>query len=190
MSRIRAFVAVSIAPPPPLRAAIAELRALGSPLKAVDPDHLHVTLKFLGDVDAASVDQLARIVRNVTASHSIFAAALCGLGVFPHAARPSVVWAGFDGANPLIKIAADLEEQFRELGFPPEGRGFTPHVTLARLKGRPPAGFAELVERHAANRFGSVSIEELVLFRSDLEREGPRYTSLATVKFSAKESGA
>jgi RNA 2',3'-cyclic 3'-phosphodiesterase len=180
MSRFRAFVAVDIAPPSSLRGVIAELAALDAPLKVIEPDSLHVTLKFLADVAESALPDLTRVLQAAASHHRAFATELVGLGVFPHEARPSVVWAGFRGTQEFSALSADLEQGFSEIGFQPEARAFTAHVTLGRLKGKPPAGFSEILERNRETKFGTVRIESAILYRSDLEPTGPRYTQLVT----------
>lgn len=178
---MRAFVAVPITPPESLRGVIQDLGALGPPLRATDSDNLHVTLKFLGDVEASRKEELAGVVEKAALATRQFRTELVGLGVFPHAARPSVVWAGFEGTQQFNTLSAQLETGFEAVGFTPEARTFTAHVTLARLKGRPPRELAGFLEQFREERFGTVTIDRLILFRSELLLDGPHYTALAEV---------
>jgi len=180
MKPIRAFVAVRIPPPAALRPVLAELAAMGRPLKAVRPDDLHVTLKFLGDTDPRSIPDVARSVAEAAGAPAPFEIELAGLGVFPNPARPTVVWAGIRRAEPLVELACELETRLEPLGFAPERRAFVPHLTLARVKSRPPAELGALLERHRETVFGAAMIDAVLLLQSELRPEGPHYTALAT----------
>ena len=110
-----------------------------------------------------------------------------GLNAFPNRQRPAVIWAGLADADWLVSVAAVLSSCCEEQGFEPEQRGYTPHITLARVKphrGRGPARLewlAELLEAYADEDFGPTMIDELVLFSSELRSDGPDYRRLETV---------
>lgn len=185
MTRIRAFVAVHITPPASLRNVLSELRALGPPIKAVEPDNLHVTLKFLGDIDRGIVDDVGRVITEAVGNSAPFEVDLAGLGVFPHAARPSIIWAGLPDADQLVAMAGEIEKGFKKIGFAPEDRKFEPHITLARSKARPPFGLDEVLSAHAETQFGKSEVTSVILFQSELRPEGPLYTPLKKVKLNA-----
>ncbi|MEX0717070.1 MAG: RNA 2',3'-cyclic phosphodiesterase [Planctomycetaceae bacterium] len=180
MNRERMFVAVGLRATPPLRKIAEELAGLGKAVRALDPDDLHLTLKFLGDTQAEFVPEIARIVETCAATESSFTARIAGLGAFPHADRPSVVWAGLDDAEPLVRMADSLEQKLAALGFPEEARKYHPHVTLARVRFKPPAELGKLLEKHPATAFGDLPVRTLGLYQSELRPEGSRYTVLAS----------
>ena len=91
-----------------------------------------------------------------------------------------MIWVGFSDSQVLAEIAADLERELAALGFAPEGRLFQPHLTMLRLRSRPPEALLEMLKEQAGADFGSASIESVELFRSDLRKEGSRYTVLAS----------
>jgi RNA 2',3'-cyclic 3'-phosphodiesterase len=177
---IRCFIAIKIPGLDPLRRVLNELAGMGRALKAVAPDALHVTLKFLGDTDIDLVAEVRSVVERTARSHPACALTLTGLGGFPNAQRPNVVWAGLEGAQTLIEIAADLETSLETLEFAREKRLFTPHLTLARVKARPPESLAALLSRHARTQFGTTKINQVELIRSELGPEGSKYTVLAS----------
>ncbi len=107
------------------------------------------------------------------------------LGAFPRAERPSVVWAGFESADSLVRLAEQLESRLRPLGFTADRRAFHPHVTLARIKMRPPEDFFAMLKEHPATDFGTATIDAAELLQSELGPEGPKYTTLARVTLSA-----
>jgi RNA 2',3'-cyclic 3'-phosphodiesterase len=180
---LRLFFAVDVRCPAALRRVVIDLGGLGRAVKAVDPDQLHVTLKFLGATPADLVPRLADVL-----SHAEFPAAfdvsLVGLGAFPSAQRPSVLWAGLEPVGPLQQMARTLEAAVEPLGFARESRPFRPHVTVARVRFRPPPAVGALLLDEAATNFGSVRIDSVVLYRSDTTTHGPQYTRLARVALS------
>jgi RNA 2',3'-cyclic 3'-phosphodiesterase len=178
--QLRTFVAVRIPAPVALRPVLRELSEMGRAVKAVSADHLHVTLKFLGETDADLVPEIGSIMSAAAAAQKRCELSLAGLGVFPHAQRPNVVWAGIEGGQTLQALAAELESELEPLGYAREDRPFVPHLTLARIKAKPPQSLHDLLKRHQKTQFGTASIASVEFFRSDLGPDGPKYTELAT----------
>jgi 2'-5' RNA ligase len=124
--------------------------------------------------------------------HAAFELEVGGLGAFPSATRPRVLWAGLvAGDAPLAALAASVEAALADLGFPREGRAFSAHVTLGRIRqpGRAPAPLAEALGASAGQRFGRVPITEAALMRSDLSPHGARYTTLAAIPLAPAPDG-
>lgn len=176
---IRTFIAVPIESTPTLAKVAGELRNVGGPVRVVDLDGLHLTLKFLGDTPWHRVSDVGRVVSEVCARHVAIEASLTGIGAFPHPRQARVVWSGLDAVAPLKRLAGELADQLADLGFPAEGRSFVPHVTLARIKGRPPKDLADLIIRHESARLGELHLDRLVYYQSELSRRGPVYTVLS-----------
>jgi len=184
MKSIRAFIAVSIREAtdgslPVLARVQRQLGEMNRAVKAVAADQQHVTLKFLGDTQPQRIADVARVLSDVILAHHAFCTRLFGVGAFPHAERPSVIWAGLDEAETLCEIASDLEARLEEFGFAREGRAFHPHLTLARIKRRPPAELFDSLDEYKTAEFGTVSIERVELIKSELSPDGPIYTRLA-----------
>lgn len=183
MRTMRAFVAVPLGEEVVQAAARLSgelrerLRALGYSAKWVPPVNMHVTVRFLGDMDEAQIPAVAESLGPLVGRHASFLATLRGLGCFPDARRPSVLWAGLDqGAAQLERLAAEVNEVLDGLGFPAQDRPFHPHLTLARARrGAPPPDLSALVAEHAAVELGSTVVREVVLFRSTLRPKGPLY---------------
>jgi len=184
---MRAFLAVDL--PVGVRAAIAALQnRLGPQMPGwrwVRPESIHLTLRFLGDVpdDIASTGghgwaQAARAVRT-------FGIVARGLGCFPAAQRPRVLWIGIqeiDGPGCLASLAAAFERGAQELGFAPEPRPFQPHLTLARAE----RGVRTLpVARPDAEIAEPIPVTHAVLFQSELLPSGARYTALGRFPLGA-----
>lgn len=141
------------------------------------PEKLHVTLKFLGDVDAARVSSLQGAAEAATRGLSTFTLAAEGTGSFPPRGAPRVLWLGLrDDSGGLARLQGRLEQECEREGFPRETRPFKPHLTLARL--RTPHGARELAAAHGGTPFGPLdfNVRELILIRSQLGPGGSRYT--------------
>lgn len=175
---IRAFVAVDIPTSPELRDVRRRLAEMGRAVKPVTTPELHLTLRFLGDVHTEWIPDVIDALDTAVRGKSIFTLRIVGLNAFPRVERPSVVWAGLRDAEPLVAIADELETGLRTLGFAADPKRFHPHVTLARIRSRPPAELAELFAENEERAFGDVTIEDVRLYQSELRPEGPRYTML------------
>jgi 2'-5' RNA ligase len=171
-----------------LEAETARLRPLAREVAWVAPANLHVTLKFLGQVDEGRVGALVEALGRAAAESAPFALALAGLGAFPSVTRPRVLWAGAtDGAPALASLAARVDGALADLGVERETRAFTAHVTLGRVRapGRNPALAAALAAA-AATPFGRVAVERIALMRSDLGPKGARHTPLGSLVLGAR----
>jgi 2'-5' RNA ligase len=156
------------------------LRGQGPKVKWVDPAKVHLTLKFLGEIEEGAVEGVAAAMGRAVAGMAPFEMTVGGLGAFPPRGAPRVVWAGVaDPSGGLATLHGRLERELGPLGFEPEGRPFRPHLTLGRVKDR--RGGAPLPARIAAGareEFGVQTVAELVLFLSTLSPAGPTYTPL------------
>lgn len=182
MAKIRAFIALTIPESPLLRKLHARLSKVGHGIRPVSLDGLHVTLKFLGDTEEGLISEITTVMKRVAAREAVVEVRLTGLGVFPNLQRPSVVWVGMRNAELLARLAGGLDAELVPLGFVPESRPFQPHLTVLRLKSRPPDPLFDLLEEAAETDFGAVRVEEIELFRSELRPDGSRYTRLATAR--------
>ena len=179
---LRTFFAAPVAATHALERALAQLERFGGPVKPVAAANLHVTLKFLGETPEELVLQLVEVLRRVGAGKPTREVRLHGLGAFPFLDRPSVIWAGLRGAELLANTTAELEASLAPLGFPREERPFHPHLTLARVRAKPPREMLDYLRKQAAAEFGVATLGRLVLFRSDLRPAGPEYTPLESVE--------
>jgi 2'-5' RNA ligase len=150
----------------------------GADLKLVKPQNIHLTVRFLGDISPAMVDAIYEEMKQV--SFAPFETELRGLGAFPKLTYPRVVWAGIrKGADKLTNVFEQLEPRLRGLGFKPDNKGFSPHLTIARVRtGRNKAQLIKLIQELEDYEFGAVKAERLRLKKSDLTPKGPIYTTL------------
>jgi 2'-5' RNA ligase len=153
----------------------------GADLKVVEPKNIHITVRFLGNVTPDMVEEVFEGMKRV--QFVPFDVKVCGVGAFPDVRYPRVVWAGItDGADKLRGIFSQLEPHLRSLGFAPDSKGFSPHLTIARVRsGRNKAELARLISENAEYEFGTVRAACLRLKRSDLTPKGPIYSTLKEV---------
>ncbi|MBI2202710.1 MAG: RNA 2',3'-cyclic phosphodiesterase [Candidatus Rokubacteria bacterium] len=157
------------------------LRPLAAGVAWIAADNLHVTLKFLGGVEPPKVELVQSAVARAVRGTAPFDLVVTGLGAFPSATRPRVIWAGITaGRGELTGLAASIEHELAPIGFAPEDRPFSPHVTLGRVREtRRNERLAEAFETGTAERFGTIRVEHVSLMRSDLSPRGARYSELS-----------
>jgi 2'-5' RNA ligase len=176
---IRTFIAVEVSPAirTRLMAVQQELAALAQDVKWVEPENLHVTLKFLGQVDERAVHTVCRLAEEAVAGREPVQITVAGVGAFPNAKRPRVIWAGVtEGGPELIRIHGDLEQALRDEGYPREDRPYTPHITLGRIRQiKPNPQFAAALDEHQTWEGGQTLVRELLVMASQLSSHGPHY---------------
>jgi 2'-5' RNA ligase len=178
---IRSFIAFDIESPHVLERITymqKKLAETSADLKFVEPKNIHITLRFLGNIIPNMVDRIFEGMQKV--QFVPFDVKIQGVGAFPDMRYPRVVWAGIrEGANQLRGIFSQLEPYLRSLGFAPDPKGFSPHLTIARVKsGRNKAVLAKFLAENVNYEFGIVRAECLRLKRSDLTPKGPIYSTL------------
>jgi len=180
----RLFIAVD--PPTEVatraRAIVDRLRAAGVEAAWTDPAQLHLTLHFLGEkVDDADLHRICVAVDGAAATVPAFGIAVGGVGVFPDERRPRVVWLGVrEGAAELTRLHAALADRLAPIGFPPEARGFRPHLTLGRCRGGGMAGAPLATALATADGVSTVAmpVRKIVLYESRLSKAGAEYDRL------------
>jgi len=150
----------------------------GADLKLVETENIHVTVRFLGDISASMVEKVFEVMK--TAQFAPFSIKIQGLGVFPNTQYAKVVWAGMtEGSDQLKSIFNQLELRLHNLGFTPDSRGFSPHLTIARVRsGRNKDALSRIISENVSHSFGAVKAACLRLKRSDLTPKGPIYSTL------------
>ena len=189
METIRAFIAIEL--PDEIRT---ELGVLQKSLKTgeqnyvkwVSPDSIHLTLKFLGDIDADKVEEITGAVRESIEHIPPFILQIKGLGVFPNLRRIQVIWVGLTGnLDSLQLIQKNIEENLAILGYPEEARDFTPHLTLGRVRFQPPPEelqkFGQLLTSTNFESAFKIGVESINLMKSELTPHGAIYTQLSSV---------
>jgi len=190
MARTRIFLAVDL--DAVLRRQVVALQRTladsGADVKWVEPDNLHVTLLFLGEVDDRDLAGVCRVVAKVCSQTPSFYASLGGIGAFPTLRRPKTLWAGLsDGAAELVALHAALAPPILAVGdFRQEERAYTPHLTLGRVNGDDAeATLAVELPKHLSWKGGRASIDEVVIYASELRKTGPAYTVMGRAELAS-----
>lgn len=179
---MRLFIALNLPEPERVRIheAAAPLREAGFPVRWLEPERFHLTLKFLGEVRSELVPVVEKVVRAVAADTAAFPIALGGFGAFPTIRRPRVVWVGATPTPALRCLKQDVEWGLANHGFERETRAFHPHITLGRADPGEGAGaFRGLDELAAGLEYSSeVSLGTVDLMRSQVSKKGSKYSIL------------
>ncbi len=186
---LRAFIAIET--PRPMQEAIGRQTAalrqrLPAPLvRWVPPENIHLTLKFLGETSITTLEQLVTLLRTAAEEHSPFELSAAGLGVFPNRAQPRVIWIGLTAPAALLALQRDIEGICARLGYSPEDRPFSPHLTIGRVNPRlnteEKQRLRQALEERQIGELGTIQVNAFHVFKSDLQPEGAVYTRLYTL---------
>ncbi len=186
--RIRTFIAVEVDDYVRQRALdlMDILRTAQADVKWVEPENLHITVKFLGEVLSRDIYHICQAVKKAVATFEPFPLVVGGAGAFPDVVRPRTIWLGFtQGSEELVRLQRSVEEALVPLGFPREGRPFKAHLTLGRVRRANPGlgRLAQLLRDQADFTGAETYVEQVVVFSSQLTPQGPIYEPLATLRF-------
>ena len=173
----------------PLEEVIGQLKRSGGVVRWVDPASIHLTLAFFGESDEAGRERIERVMGEVFPKHDPIALTFQGLGTFPGSSGsvPRVVWVGLNRSLPLETLYRDLSSRFASVGFPPEERTFSPHLTIGRVKAPDGvSGLRKAVEERKNFSLGTFQATEGILFKSTLTPRGACYEALTSVKLGVK----
>jgi len=186
MGLLRAFLASELPPDlqDTIRTATAGLRDMlrGDLIRWVPERNVHLTLKFLGDVSPSSLDLIKQMMLSEAAQYSAFDAQVEGLGCYPNARRPRVLWVGLRAPAELVSLQRGIEAAAARLGYESDEREFSPHLTIGRV--RQNASSTDLQSIRAAldgmhiGWLGTARVDAVHLFKSELRPEGSVYTRL------------
>jgi RNA 2',3'-cyclic 3'-phosphodiesterase len=182
MSTIRSFIAIPLNPEiiSRIEKTQKELKTLPADVKWVNPQSIHLTLKFLGNIEEGNIETIAQGIQNGMRGFKPWSAAVKNMGAFPSLRSPRVVWVGLDDqGGRLVTLQNHIEKEMSRLGFEEEARKFSPHLTLGRV--RSPKGKNELVKYLLDERervFGEIKVDRVILFKSELKPTGAVYTVL------------
>lgn len=153
-------------------------------------ENIHLTLKFLGDVDAEKMPALQNAVASACVGTPPFTLKLDGVGAFPNLNRPNVVWVGVQGDVEIAsKLARKIDDACVALGFSREERPFSPHLTLGRVKRdastRERQGIGEMIAKMQARELGEFRVEGVSIMKSELSPGGSVYARLSIIGLKA-----
>lgn len=177
---------VAVPAEPRLVTLLDELGQLRADLKPVEPENLHFTLSFLGEIAESARPDIDDALQDATRGAAPFALGLQGVGAFPSARRPRVVWAGVADPRPVSELAVRVRAALAARGLPQDEKGFRAHLTLARVRSERGADeVAAFVRRHGQDALPDVAVREVILYRSAPGPRGPTYTALARAPLEA-----
>jgi 2'-5' RNA ligase len=173
---------VAIRPPAPIRAQLLALMQGVKGARWQDDDQLHVTLRFIGEVDGAQADDVAAALGTVAGQ--AFSTAISGVGAFDSRGRVNALWAGVRPVEPLARLHRKIDNALVRAGLEPERRAYLPHVTLARF-GRESGGVDAFLAEHSSLSSPPFHVGAFALFESHLSQHGPSY--LAVEQFPLRD---
>lgn len=189
---MRAFIAAEI--PSVIRNKIGKIqrelmKEVSSSVKWVEVANIHITLRFLGEVPEEKIELLRQVLPKGGAGIAPFKITVRGLGAFPELSRPRVIWVGMESeGRKMEQLYLQIEDLVRDLGFPPETRDFSPHLTVGRVKQlRDRAEWVRAIKEREDIFLGETTVDCFYLFQSILRPLGPEYKKLG--KFDLPGTG-
>ncbi len=184
MQKFRGFIAIDIKPFPKLLEFEQEIKNTGANVKLVEPENIHLTIKFLGDTDESLIDRIEEIMNYSVKEVEPFEISLKGAGVFPNEKYIKVIWIGIENVESISKIAFKIDEKITTLGFQKEKRKFSAHLTIARVKNvKNKEKLIQIIEKYRNIEFSKFKINSIKLKKSTLTPKGPIYTMLKEINF-------
>lgn len=182
MSTFRGFIAIDIKATPQITSFEKEIAKTGADVKLVEPGNIHITVKFLGDTDENHIDAIEQSMKESVLAIKPFLITLKGTGVFPNQNYMKVLWIGIIDEGNIETIVHAIDEKLEPLGFKKENRGFSPHLTVGRVKtARNKDQLLKVIENYKAVEFTIQKVQSITLKKSELTPKGPIYTTLREV---------
>ncbi len=179
---VRAFIAIDIGSNKMIASLLEELEKKSVRLKAVEMESMHITLKFLGDIDRKQLETVSKGME-VLEDFEAFSVSMEEVGAFPSVKRPRVIWIGIRDRGILKRVWGEIENAAESAGIERDDRVFSPHITLARIKDPKNSWkLRDFMEKHRNDSFGDIKVEEIKLKKSVLTPHGPIYSDIFTVK--------
>jgi 2'-5' RNA ligase len=190
MEKIRAFIAVELSEEVKRTLLLLQDKLKSgshAPVRWADPGGTHLTLQFLGYIDSGLTGRITMAMAQAASGIHPFHLSVSGLGVFPDPRRVRVIWVGLTGdLEKLTSLQKHIESALKPLGFTPESRAFTPHLTLGRVRDEvgpeERQGLGQLVTRTTVEIENRLEVNSVHLFRSQLRPQGPLYTIIGSVE--------
>jgi 2'-5' RNA ligase len=189
MPRMRTFLGIDVGEKirDKLVAFQEELAAVVPDVKWVEPENLHLTLLFLGEVDQREIIDICRAAQKAIEATPAFVMSVEGAGCFPNVRRPRTLWVGVDkGAAEVGAVHDAIEARLLDMAnYRRETRGYTPHITLGRVKSDGPSeALAKTLVKKQTWSAGEVTVGEVQIMKSDLTPDGPIYTVMGRAKLA------
>ena len=181
---MRSFIAIEL--PDTVKSALLslqqKLKTCGADVRWVRPEGIHLTLKFLGDIEDKLVDRIIETLKGTCIKFKTFSCEVRGIGVFPTARAPRVLWAGIADHDALTLIQQEIDIGMSSLGFERENRKFTAHLTLGRFRSSEgKIALLDKIEAHKELTLGIIDVNHISLMRSELGPAGAKYARIAEI---------
>ena len=186
MQTLRSFIAIEL--PDTVKSALLslqqELKTCGADVRWSRPEGVHLTLKFLGDIEDKLVDGIVETLKGTCGKFQKFSCEVRGVGVFPGTKAPRVLWAGIEDHGELKLIQQEIDAGMFSLGFEREGRKFSPHLTLGRFRSSEgKMALMNKMDSYKEYSVGIIDVNHISFMRSDLGPSGAKYTKIAEIPF-------
>ncbi|EMR75031.1 2''-5'' RNA ligase [Thermoplasmatales archaeon SCGC AB-540-F20] len=183
MTTFRGFIAIDINATPNILKFLKDITNSNADVKLVEPQNIHITLKFLGDVPEDKINDIEQIMKYSVKEIEPFTIKLSETGVFPNQNYIKVIWIGIKDTETIETIARSIDERLSQLGFKKEKRGFSAHLTIGRVKtAKNKQLLLKAIEDYKDFEFSTQDVNSIKLKKSDLTPKGPIYTTLKEVK--------
>ena len=192
---IRTFIAVDL--PSPVLDALGQIstqlqsKLPDTPVRWVNYEKMHLTLKFLGDVSPENIGMVERILKSEAAKRPVMEIGIGGIGAFPKTRHPRVIWIGVEAPSDLFDLRRGIEDGVARLGYNYDKYEFTPHLTLGRISRKASASdvrtVGNVLHDCQVGFIGVARIDAVYLYRSDLHSDGAKYTRLFSAKLTDPE---
>jgi 2'-5' RNA ligase len=188
--QIRSFIAIEL--PSDIRSKLDEIQkelkqSKLQQVKWASPSGIHLTLKFLGNINADDIDKITGVIKESCRGYKKFTLELSELGVFPNYKRPRVIWLGVGGQmDMLLKLQRQIDDKLELIGFPREKRPFSPHITLGRVRdsitSREQEQYGEVIQNKKYDERHVITVDSVNLMRSQLQPAGAVYSEISSTE--------
>jgi len=177
MNTFRGFIAIDIDTNSKIKELIQAIKKIQADVKLVEPENIHITLKFLGDVHEERIRDIESIIANACKNSKPFTINLVGTGVFPNQNYVKVIWIGIEDITLIEPIATYINDNLVNLGFKKDNRLFSPHITIGRVRtAKNKQELIALIQQFQNVEFGKQDINSIKLMKSVLTPKGPIYS--------------
>jgi 2'-5' RNA ligase len=189
---LRCFTAIEI--PENIKKSVADiidnLKKSASDVKWVSDENIHITLQFLGETEESLIPVIKGALYKILATYSSFYIKIADVGCFPSGKRPRVIWVGIEESQALINLYEDISSEMVKFGYKKEERGFTPHVTIGRVKSNRNIGeLLRRLEEFKVADFPAFEVQNIRLMKSELKPSGAKHYCLAEIPIGGSNNG-
>jgi 2'-5' RNA ligase len=187
MEKIRTFIAIDIPVSQKIKEVLSEIKKTGINAKFVEPENIHLTLKFLGDTDQSLINKIIEAIEKSVENISPFEIKFKNIGVFPNLHYIKVVWLGVENIEILKQIAENIDEKLNKIGFKKEKREFSAHLTVARVRSAMnKEKLIKLLYKYQEVEFQKLTVNKIIFKKSQLTQKGPIYTNIGEISIGEK----